>query len=314
MNPRPHRPERCALPSCATPRNRGNYNRVGRLFADYAPGWYKPGVPLMKFLASVKDSIIAATKVVTDTWVVLRRHPEITIYPYAAGAFISISFPLVSATIFADWYHRAFSQTDAIVPQRAHAILGLVGFWAFYSALVTAYFTCAVSINVIAKLEERRVPPFYGLLRVARHFIRVTKFAVLSVFFFPVGIYAQRRKLPGGWLGVLGSSISLHMAQVAPAILSTQKKFGATVRDAIDTLGAKWREGLVLKIGMYSVVFLIIALPKLIQHGLFKGQTASNIGWIISIELGASSLVGFKVLNSIFTAVMYHQAKQKENT
>ena len=242
---------------------------------------------------------------------VLKNHPEIAVYPYTALLFVSITYPIISASIFAHWYGRIFSDVGVVAPHKVGIIVGLVGFSAFYTALVTAYFTCAVSVSVIAKLENRPIPPFYGLLRVVKNFFRVTRFAILSVFFLPIGIYAQRCKLPRGIVGVLGSSLTLHMAQVAPAVLTTNKKFGATVRDAIDTLGKTWREGLVLKIGMYLAIFLVIALPKLIQHGFFKSHSASNIGWLVSLELGASTLVVFKVINSIFTAVMYHQARNK---
>jgi hypothetical protein len=271
-------------------------------------------MPLRDFPSFLKDSSAGALLVLKHALAVLKKHPELTIYPYAAAFFISITYPLVSTTLFAHWYQHIFSDTNVLVPHRARAILGLVGFLAFYSALVAAYFTSAVSISVIAKLEDRPAPPFYGLARVIRHFFRVTRFAILSIFFFPIGIYAQRRKLPSGWAGVVGSSLTLHMAQVAPAVLTTNKKFGATVRDSIDTLGKAWKESLMLKIWMYATVFLIIALPKLIQHGFFKGHTASNVGWIISIELGASSLIAFKVLNSIFTAVLYHESRTKKNT
>ena len=265
-------------------------------------------------MASVKQSAKGAFGVTEETAKFLRNHPEAIVYPYAAGIFASVTYPVVSTTIFARWYQRAFSDTGVYVPHKAAAILGLVGFLAFYSALVAAYFTTAVSITVIAKLENRPIPPFYGLFRVAKNFFRVTRFALLSVFFFPIGIYAQRRKLPGGWIGVLGSSLTLHMAQVAPAVLTTDKKIGETIRDSIDTLGRAWRESLMLKIWMYCLVFLLFVLPKLIQHGLSKSTSASNLGWIISIELGVSTLVAFKVLNAIFTAVLYHQARNNKNT
>lgn len=267
---------------------------------------------LRNFWSFTKESSAGAAIVLKHTLVFLKDHPEITAYPYVAAAFISITYPLVSATLFAHWYQRAFSDTNILVPHRLRAILGIVGFLAFYSALVAAYFTSAVSINVIAKLEGHPTPPFYGLLRVVKSFWRVTRFAVLSVFFFPIGIFVQRRKLPAGWAEVLGSSLTLHMAQVAPSVLTTDKKFGETVRHSIDTLGRTWRESLMLKIWMYIVVFLIFALPKLVQHGLFKGHAASNVGWVISIELGASSLVAFKVLNSIFTAVLYHEGRHRK--
>lgn len=265
-----------------------------------------------RFRKNLHESVADAADVLRHTLLVLRRHPEITVYPYAAALFTSITYPLVSTTFFAHLYKRVFSETGYLVPHRASAVLGLVGFLAFYSALVAAYFTCATSISVIAKMEELPTPPFYGLLRVARHFFRVTKFALLSIFFFPIGILIQRRKLPEAWAGVIGSSLTLHMAQVAPAVLTTHKSFSDTLRYSIDTLGRAWRQSLALKIGMYFVIFLFFVLPKLVQEGLFHGHTASNIGWIISIELGASSLVAFKVLNSIFTAVLYHDARHEK--
>lgn len=252
---------------------------------------------------------VGAGYVIKDSLKVIRVHPEIMIYPYVALLFISVTFPIVSASVFAHWYRRIFAQTDILATHKTAAIVGVVGFSAFYTALVTAYFSCAVSAGVLAKLEGRQIPPLYGLMRVGKNFFRVTKFALLSVFFFPAGVYAQRRKLPRGIIGVLGSSLTLHIAQAAPSILATNKKFGATLRDSIDTLGRAWREGLILKVGMYSTIFLIVALPKLIQKGLFKGHTASSVGWLISLELATSSYVTLKVINSIFTTVLYHKAR-----
>ncbi|MBX4197513.1 hypothetical protein KW801_03090 [Candidatus Saccharibacteria bacterium] len=248
--------------------------------------------------------------VIKDSLKVVRQHPEIALYPYAATLFISITYPLVSATILAHWYRRIFADTGVYVPDRARLILGLVGFSAFYVALVTAYFTTAVSASVLAKLEDRPTPPFYGLLRVAKNFIKVTKYAFLSLFFFPIGVFAQRSKLPRGIVGVVGGSVTLHMAQVAPSFLTTNMNLGSTIRHSVDTLGRAWREGLILKIGTYIAIFLVIALPKLIQHGFFKSHKASNIGWLVSLELAASSYVVLKVINAIFTTVLYHKARQ----
>jgi hypothetical protein len=250
--------------------------------------------------------------VIKDSLVVIKQHPEIALYPYVATLFISITYPLVSATILAHWYRRIFADTGVVVPNKARLILGLVGFSAFYIALVTAYFTTAVSASVLAKLEDRPTPPFYGLLRVAKNFLRVTKYAFLSLFFFPIGVFAQRRKLPGGWFSVLGSSITLHMAQVAPSFLTTNMKVGATIRHSVDTFGRAWRESLILKIGTYVAIFLVVALPKLIQHGFFKSHHASNIGWVVSLELAASSYVVLKVINAIFTTVLYHKARSQK--
>lgn len=258
-----------------------------------------------------KDSELKRTYgIIKDSLHVVRQHPEIALYPYAATIFISATYPLVSATVLADWYRQVFNDTDVIVPDRARLILGIVGFSAFYIALITAYFTTAVSASVLSKLEGRPTPPLYGFLRVGKNIFKVTKYAILSPFFFLIGIVAQRQKLPGSALGVIGSSITLHMAQVAPAFLTTNMKMGATIRHSIDTFGRAWREGLILKIGAYAVIFLVVALPKLIQHGFFKSHHASNIGWVISLELAASSYVAVKVIYAIFTTVIYHKARQ----
>jgi hypothetical protein len=250
--------------------------------------------------------------VIKDSLLVVKQHPEIAFYPYAATLFISITYPLVSATILAHWYRRIFSNTNVIVPDRARLIIGLLGFSAFYIALVTAYFTTAVSASVLSKLEGRPTPPFYGFLRVAKNFFRVTKYAFLSLFFFPIGVFAQRRKLPGGIVGVIGSSATLHMAQAAPSFLTTNMKVGATIRHSVDTFGRAWQEGLVLKIGTYVAIFLVVALPKLIQHGFFKSHRASSIGWVVSLELAATGYVALKVINAIFTAVIYHKARNQK--
>jgi len=263
--------------------------------------------------AKTPSSISGALHVIKQTTKVLRAHPEMAVYPYSALLFIAITYPLVSANIFVRWYSDIFSGVGQVAPHKVGAIIGLVGFSAFYTALVTAYFTCAVSAGVLAKLENRPTPPLYGLRQVLKHFFRVTRFAILSVFFFPAGIYAQRDKLPRGFVGVIGSSFTLHMAGVAPAVLTTRKSFNATIRDSVDTLGRAWRSSLVLKIGMYLSIFIIVVLPKLVQHGFFKSHTASNIGWLVSLELATSSYVTFKVINSIFTTVLYHQAKTQQN-
>ncbi|MBI4034295.1 hypothetical protein HY380_00150, partial [Candidatus Saccharibacteria bacterium] len=115
-----------------------------------------------------------------------------------------------------------------------------------------------------------------------------------------------------GWFGVLGSSLTLSMAQLAPAILSTRKTFSQTVVEAIDTLGKRWRQGLIIKISMYVIFAIIVVLPKLIQAGFFEGPRASQIGWTASLIVGASGYVFFKVLNSIFTTTLYYQARHSK--
>ncbi len=262
-----------------------------------------------EFFHGTKTATRGAAAVVKDGLKVTARYPQIIAYIYSAGLFISLTYPIVGASIFAHWYNRIFTGAGDLAPHHTRIILGLVGFSFFYAALVTAYFSCAISAGVLARLERQPVPPFYALRQVLSHFFRITKFAVAAVFFFPMAVYAQRRKLPKGFVGVMGNSLTLHMAQVAPEVLTEHKGVGATIRGTINTFSKTWREGLVLKIWMYVAVFLVVALPKLIQHGIFHGRTAENVGWLVSLELATSGLVIFKLINSIFTTVLYHQAK-----
>lgn len=263
-----------------------------------------------EIIDSTKQRSISAFNVIKQSFRVIGKHPQLMLYPYTALLFISITYPLLSGTFVAHWYNRIFSEAGAVAPHRFGIILSLLGFLAFYTAFISAYFTTAVSAAVLATLKNENPSNFYGLWQVLRHFGRVTKFAVLALFFFPMGIYAQRKKLPHGIIGILGSSATLHMAQVAPAILGGHQEYGATIREATEKLGKTWKEGLILKTGMYITIFIVFVAPKLIQHHWYKSQTASNVGWLLSLEAGASSIVFFKVINAIFTTVLYHRATQ----
>lgn len=267
-------------------------------------------MPVKNLSDSAGHSLKGAFSVIGQSLTTIRRHPQLLVYPYTALLFITITYPIVGVSFFADWYDQIFTGAGTVAPDKLTIIFGLVGFSVFYTAFVSAYFSCAVSAAVLAILQGKKPSMFYGVGEVAKHFFRVTKFAILAVFFLPMGIYAQRRKLPRGIVGVMGSSLTLHMAQVAPSILTTNQKYGATIRDSVDKLGKTWREGLILKVGMYLMIFLVVALPQLIQHQWYKNQTASDISWLLSLELGVSSYMLFKVINSIFTTVLYHRATQ----
>lgn len=255
---------------------------------------------------------IGALRVVKSSAHIVTRDPQILFYPLLALLFISVTYPLLAHSVLHNWYDQLFSPADRLVPHSVGAVIGLVGFSAFYVAIVSAIFVCAVSAATLAKLDGRRTVPLYGLLAVYRHLFRVARFATLSVFLFPISVYAQRRKLPRGTVGVVGSSITLHMANLAPAIFSTKKPYGETVRDSIEILGSAWKEGLILKVGMYLLFSLVVVMPKLIQHSFFTSPSASNVGWLISLELGASGYVVFKVINAIFMSVLYHHAKNRQ--
>ena len=248
-----------------------------------------------------------AVKVVKTSFKTVLRDPQILFYPIVAAIVTPLTFGLIGHSIFNRWYNDIFQVAGRVTPNHGRAVFGLVTFSVFYAAFVAAIFTCAVSASVLARLEGHPTKPLAGLKAVAQHFFRVSRFALLSVFLFPIGIFAQRRKLPKGIIGVLGSSFTLHMANIAPAILTTHKRFNTTVREAITTLGEAWKAGLILKIAMYAIFTIVVILPKLIQHHF--SPTASNVGWIISLEFAASGLVIFKIINAIITTVLYHHAK-----
>lgn len=264
-------------------------------------------------ISSAKQSSLSAFGTIKESYKIVRSHPQLLLYPYLALLFISVTYPLLSASFIAHWYNRIFADASTVAPHRFSIIVGIVTFSAFYTAFISAYFTTAVSAGVLATLEGKNPSRLYGIRQVIKHFGRVSRFALLSVFFVPMGIYAQRRKLPHGIIGILGSSMTLHMAQIAPAILLSGKvRFGETIRHSIDTMGKTWKEGLALKVGMYLTIFAVIVAPKLIQHHWYKTQTASNAGWIATLMVGASGYVFFKVINAIFTSVLYHQASQSK--
>src|SRR5579862_4434463 len=164
-----------------------------------------------------------AAGIATTSFKTVLRDPQILAYPLVAAIITPITYSFIGHSIFQRWYNDVFEVTGSLTPNHGRAVFGLVTFSAFYAAFVAAIFTCAVSSSVLAKLEGHPTKPLAGLMDVAHHFLRVSRFALLSVFLFPVGIFAQRRKLPKGIVGVLGSSFTLHMASIAPAILTTNK-------------------------------------------------------------------------------------------
>lgn len=251
----------------------------------------------------------------------INKDPQILIYPYLAVLIILVTFPLVNSLAYGIWdkatYYTNFSVTDE-TPQRVRILLGLVTFYVFYTGLITAYFTCAVSASVMEKLEGRPTTPLYGMRLVFKLFFKVTKFALIAIFLFPLGIIAQYKKLsrPKGVIEVLGSSLSLHIAQLAPAILSDNKNIMDTIRYSVNTLGKAWRENLVIKIVIYLMLVglaFLSFLPKLVEHYWFDGSTSNAVGWAAAALLGVSSYVVVKVIGTVFTTTLYYRvSKQKE--
>src|SRR3989344_6058751 len=251
----------------------------------------------------------------------LRKRQQMLIYPYGAIIFILISSPIVGRLVFSVWRRvqqpEAIDQVTKAAPNAPLVQLGLVTFSVFYTFFVTAFFTCMISAATLAQLEGKPTFLFYGLRVVARRFFRVSKFALLTIFFLPMGIIAQRRKLTGprGIFEVISSSFSLSLSQLEPAIVTGQKGVYATLRHSVDTLGQLCKESLVIRLGTFLAILLlgsISFLPKLIESWWFDGRTAHAIGWIVTALLGASSYVLLKVISTVFTTTLYYQAKAKK--
>ncbi len=273
----------------------------------------------LKFLSSLAEVFKNTRSIVKQSLRILKQDPQILIYPYLAVAFILLTSPIVNGLVIARWWHDVTSPSAIpIINQAPHSlrlILGLVTFQVFYAGLVTSYFTCALSAVVWAKLEGRPVSRLYGLKLVGQKFLKITKFALVAIFFFPLGIVAQYKKLPKRIFDVVTSSFSLHMPQLAPAILLENKSLLGTIRSSVDTLGKAWREGLIIRIGMFLMFILlglVSLLPKLILQHWFHGPVAHVVGWIAAVTLGATSYVVVKVIGSVFTTSLYYQAKQSK--
>jgi hypothetical protein len=249
----------------------------------------------------------------------IKRDPQIMIYPYLAVLIILLTFPLANSLAHEIWSktvpYTDLSLTDE-APHRLRVLLGLVTFYVFYTGLITSYFTCAVSASVLHKLEGQPTTPFYGLRMVSKRFFKVTKFACLAIFFFPLGIVAQRKKLnkPRGIVEVLGSSLSLHVGQLAPAILFQDKNVLETIHHSMGTLGKAWHQNLVIKLIMYGALAglgFLSFLPKLVEHYWFDGSTSHVAGWVATALLGASSYIVVKVIGTVFTTTLYHKSSER---
>lgn len=276
-------------------------------------------MPLNEFTVDIAETLHTSGRVAHHGSKVLLKDPQVFLYPLLAGLFILLTLPTVNGLVFGLWdkvaSHSVFTATDYI-PHKLRIIIGLVTFSYFYTTLVTTYFVCAVSATVMHKLDDQPTTPLLGLRQVGRHFLRVTHFALLAIFFTPLAIIVQWRKLPRGFISVIGSAFSLHTAQMAPAILNSHKSISATVRDSIDTLGILWKEGLVIKALTWGLALLLTSvsfLPKLIENYWFDGSTAHWVGWVATTILAISFWVLTKVLGAVYISALYHRAMHRHD-
>lgn len=268
--------------------------------------------PLLKVFRSV-------ARVLKQSLHSLKDNPQIAFYPYVAALFISLTLPLVNGIVFGVWnkfgHNTIFSLVDN-TPHRFRLLVGLVAFSAFYTILVGTYFSCATSAAVLAKLEGRAETPLYEFGAIRRKFFKITAYGIMAIFFFPLGVVAQYRKLssPRGFIEVIGSSLSLNIGQLAPSILNESKGVFATIRHSVDILGRSWHEGVTIKAGMYLALLLIASLsflPKFIDHYL-SGEAAHIAGWSAAVLIGASGYISVKVIGTVLTTTLYYHASKKK--
>lgn len=266
-------------------------------------------------------SFRGAHRVSVNSFKHLARSPQIAIYPIMATGFVLLSSPIISGFVIDMWHkveHPAVisgvsSQTPNVLVQH----LGLVAFSVYYANFVADYFVCAIAAATLAKLEKREVSVFYGLRILKKRFWRVTKFCLISIFFLPLGIIAQRRKMNSirGAGEVFISSFSMSMPQLAAEVISSDGNIMYTIRKSSDTLGKLWKENLIIRAAMIGSVLLlgsISFLPKLIVQMFFESPTAHVIGWVLTVMLGASSYILLHVMSTVLTTTLYFEAKSKK--
>lgn len=273
------------------------------------------------FFQHIRQSFRGAWLIAKESFGVIKNDPKILIYPYLAILFILITYPVVGRFVFAMWHSvqhpEVVTDVSKAAPHELLVHLGLVTFSVFYTLFVTSYFTCMISASTWIELEGKPTSSLYGLRVVGRRFWRVSLFAVLAIFFFPMGVIAQRKKFrsPRGAFEAISSSFSLSMSQLAPEIVAGKKGVLATVRQSADTLGQLWKESLVIRVSMFLAIILlglVSLLPKVIERHWFNGDTAHIVGWIVTAVLGASSYVLLRVVGGVFTTTLYHHAKTKK--
>ncbi len=275
-------------------------------------------MPASSFLSHIKESIHGAGSVVKSGVKILIKDPHILIYPYLALIFILVTSPIVSKFVIGLW--RQGEQPvvlDEVSRSSSNVWLahfGLVTFSVFYTIFVTAFFVCAISAATISRLDGRSTSPLYGLGVVLRDFFRIARFALLAIFFFPLGVIAQRHKFRSvrGVLEAVISSFSLSMSQLAPAVIKGHSGIFSTISHSVDTLGHFWKESIVIRLGTFLAILIlgsISFLPKLIENYWFDTSTAHIIGWIATVLLGVSSYVVLKVISTVFTTVLYRRAE-----
>jgi hypothetical protein len=271
------------------------------------------------FTRSALDAVRGAKVVAMQGLKVMRGDLAVTIYSLFAFLLVLLTIPLVNAILLA--IANALANEPLFASEHHLAKVIFVALAVFLSticaAMLLSYFTCAVAASTLSQLEGHPAPLIKGLKLFGGRFRQVTKFAMVSIAFIPIGFLAQRRKFGGvsvnrAKVEVVGSSLSLSMAQLAPVILSEDKSVYETAQHSINTLGKAWREGIVIKVAIYVTIFVITLLigflPTFIRNYWFMGDNGADaVSRSTTILLVICLLITTKVLGTVFTTTLYWQ-------
>jgi hypothetical protein len=274
---------------------------------------------MMSFSNFVHSSFSAmhnAEKVAKQGLRVLREDLAIGVYSLFVFLLLLLTIPLINGLLLA--IANRLADQSIFAPEHHLAKTAFVAIAVFLSAacaaILLSYFTCAVAASTIAQLEGHPAPLLRGLKLFGVRFRHITKFALVSIAFIPIGFLAQKRKFSGVSVNkakaeVAGSAFSLSMAQLAPVILSEDKEIYETVQHSVATLGKAWREGIVIKISIYLTVLLLTLLigflPTLVQGLFFSSSFSQAASRFFTILLIICLLITTKVLSTVFTTTLY---------
>jgi hypothetical protein len=243
------------------------------------------------------------------------------IYPYLAVLVILVTSPFVSKFVISLWRNlgkpTVIDDVNQAAPHSLLAHIGLVSFSVYYALFISAFFSCAVAYATIASLKDHKdIGWFDGLAVIWHGFFRIAKFALLAVFFFPIGVISQRHKMRSvrGVFEAISSSFSLSMSQLAPALVQGHDGVPGTIRHSLDTLGHFWEESLVIRIGTFLAAVglgLVSLLPKIVQSYWTDNSTAHLVAWVITSLLGVSTFVLVKVTSTVFMTNLYLRAERE---
>lgn len=240
----------------------------------------------------------------------LKSDKAIAIYPLFVFLLVLGSLAVVNDLISATT--TSLAQDSLFRPEQhlAYLVFGASSIVLFYLylAIMTGCFTCIVAASVLAQLEGHPTPLLRGIKVVLHKLPRIAAFSSLSIILIPLGFIAQRGKARKKPHDVIGSSLSLNMAQLAPAILSEKKGVFDTIRLSVNVLGEAWKENLMIKASMYGLIIflgLISFLPNYIERNWFDETSAGTVSWLVSAIILVSFLIMTRVLASVFTATLY---------